>query len=291
MQNFSLHTHTIGFDGKNTEEEMVIQAQNVGIKQLGFSNHFIVHNNIINAPMYAYAKKGNYHTIYSSSFEEAIDKFLVHYQKIDELKKNSDIKLLKGMEVDFFDNPVWREGFEKALQILKPDYLIGSAHFVEQDNILYNSHDLKAMPQAQQNMMIHKYWQNQRALASSKLFTFVAHLDLLKKVGLGQDQMWQEDEFKTVCEIKKSGLKVELNTSAFNFGEEPYPGKRIMNMLAEQNIPVLISDDAHNVARIGANFDKAESIAKSCGITNFYQLPIDQHLFYMSNIGKKQSYE
>ena len=287
MQKFSLHTHTIGFDGKNTEEEMLLQASDVGLKQLGFSNHFIVHNNITNAPMYAYAKKGNYNSIYSSSFEEAIEKFVVHYQKIDELKKNSDIQILKGMEVDFFDTLKWREGFEKALKILKPDYLIGSAHFVEQDNILYNSHDIKAMPKEQQNMMMHKYWQNQRALANSKLFTFVAHLDLLKKVGLGQEQMWEVDEYTTICEIKKSGLAIELNTSAFNFGDEPYPGKRILKMIAEQNVPVLISDDAHNTLRIGANFDRAEEIARNCGITNFKQLTFCN----IADINKNRCYE
>ena len=30
MQKFSLHTHTLGFDGRNSEEEMLLQAQALG---------------------------------------------------------------------------------------------------------------------------------------------------------------------------------------------------------------------------------------------------------------------
>ena len=79
MQKFSLHTHTIGFDGRNTEEEMLARAKQLGWKHLGFSNHFIVHPNIKNAPMYKYALKGGYQGIYSASFDEFIAKFLPHY--------------------------------------------------------------------------------------------------------------------------------------------------------------------------------------------------------------------
>ena len=74
MQRFSLHTHSLGFDGRNTEQEMLAQAEPLGWTHLGFSNHFIVHPEIKKAPMYAYALKGGYHNIYSSSFDEVIAK-------------------------------------------------------------------------------------------------------------------------------------------------------------------------------------------------------------------------
>ena len=85
MQNFSLHTHTIGFDGKNTVEEMVRAAQNIGFKKLGISNHFIVHPNIKDSKMYAYSLRGGYHNIYNATFDEAIEKFI-------ELTGTSDYK-------------------------------------------------------------------------------------------------------------------------------------------------------------------------------------------------------
>lgn len=272
MQKFSLHTHTTGFDGRNTEAEMLARAEELGWSHIGFSNHFIVHRAIKEAPMYKYAVKGNYHNIYSSSFDEVIAKFESHYQKIDELKKESNVLILKGMEVDFFAYPEWREGFEKAIAHLKPDYLIGAAHFIEHNNTLYNSHDVKSAPKVEQNQLLYRYWQNERAAAESQLFDFMAHLDLMKKVGLGMEPEWTEEERKTIAVIKKAGVLVELNTSYFKFGNEPYPSQRIMNMLAQENIPVLLSDDAHAVSQLGGNFAPAKEMAEKCGITRFAEI-------------------
>ena len=270
MQNFSLHTHTIGFDGHNTEDEMLAKASDLGMSLMGFSNHFIVHPTIEQAPMYKYATEGGYNSIYSSSFDEAIAKFEPHYRRIDELRQKTNIRILKGMEVDFFANTEWIDGFKKAINHLKPDYLIGAAHFVENNNILYNSHDIKKMPKIKQCKFLYRYWQNERAAMQSGLFTFMAHLDLMKKVGLGQEASWVEEEQKTVAEAKKMGIMIELNTSYYKFGTEPYPSKRIMQMLAQANIPVLISDDAHSVMQIGNKFEETMTLARQCGITNFY---------------------
>lgn len=269
MQRFSLHTHTSGFDGRNTEEEMLQKARELGLTHIGFSNHFIVHPKIKEAPMYQYAIKGNYQNIYSSSFDEVIEKFATHYAKIDQLRKNSDIKILKGMEVDFFSYPEWRENFKKAINILHPDYLIGAAHFVEHNGVLCNSHDLKVAPKIEQKQMLHRYWQNERAAAESGLFTILAHLDLMKKTGLGQESEWIEDENKTIEVIKKAGCIVELNTSYYKFGKEPYPGIRIMQKLAKENIPVVLSDDAHSAEQLSNFFERATDLAKECGVSYF----------------------
>ena len=270
MQDFSFHTHTLGFDGQNSEEEMLEKAGKLGLKQIGFSNHFIVYPNIEKTKMYPYAAKGGYASIYSSDFDEAIAKFTPHYKKINELNKDSEIKIYKGMEVDFFPSDEWKKGFAYALNILKPDYLIGSAHFVEYNGTLYNSHDLKNSSPCEQNMLVYRYWQNVRAAADSGIFDFMAHLDLIKKVGLGREDVWSEEEQKTMEAIKNSGVMVEINTSHFKFNkEEPYPSRRIMKMLAEYDIPILLSDDAHKKENITAGFETAETMARECGITNF----------------------
>ena len=266
MQNFSLHTHTIGFDGQNTEAEMVAKAIELGWSHIGFSNHFIVHPDIKSAPMYIQAEKRGYHHIYSSSFDEVISKFEDHYRRIDELRKTSSIKILKGMEVDYFATPEWQDGFAKAKEHLKPDYLIGSAHFIAHKGTLYNSHDLKAAPKPEQNQLLCRYWQNERAAAQSGLFDIMAHLDLMKKVGLGQESEWAEEEQKTISVIKKSGTIVELNASYFKFGNEPYPSSRIMQMLAKENVPAIISDDAHATSQLGWHFEKTNNLAKQNGV-------------------------
>lgn len=276
MQKFSLHTHTLGFDGRNTEEEMLIKAKDLGWNFIGFSNHFIVYPTIRNSPMYEHALKGGYANIYSSSFDEAISKFEPHYRKIDNIQKNVDIRIFKGMEVDFFPNQEWLEDFQKAVAYLKPDYLIGAVHFIENDNVLYNSHDLKKMSPIIQNRFLYRYWQNEIAAIKSGLFTFMAHLDLMKKVGLGNEDNWAEEERKTVIAARETGVMVELNSSYYKIGEEPYPKERIIKMLAQENVPVLVSDDAHSSMQLGNKFEETLVFAKRCGVTNFYKVNNEQ---------------
>lgn len=270
-QNFSLHTHTKGFDGRNTVEEMVLAAQNVGFEKLGISNHFIVHPSIKDTKMYAYALKGGYSNIYSTTFDEAVEKFKPHYEEIDQISQKTGFKIYKGMEVDFFAYDGWRNGFEKACEILKPDYIIGSAHFIHTRHTLYNTHDLKNASKEEQNLLLHKYYQNLRAAAQSGIFNFLAHPDLMKKVGLGLEDKWIAEERQTVEAISASNVAVEINTSGFKlpYGE-PYPSKRILIMLAENKVPVIISDDAHNVERLGDRFETAQQMALDAGIQSFY---------------------
>ena len=47
VQDFTLHTHTIGFDGKSLIAEMAKRASELGFKTIGFSNHFILHPDIL----------------------------------------------------------------------------------------------------------------------------------------------------------------------------------------------------------------------------------------------------
>ena len=63
MQTFTLHTHTIGFDGANTIAEMAASARAAGFSALGVSNHFIVHPEITHARMYPHAVRGGYDAI------------------------------------------------------------------------------------------------------------------------------------------------------------------------------------------------------------------------------------
>ena len=274
-QNFSLHTHTIGFDGQNTPAEMIARARYMRIKHLGISNHFIVHPNITQTKFYPIALDRGYDAIYSSSFDEAIAKFKRHYselnqKKLKEYADDCDVKIYRGMEVDFFDYPEWRSGFEQALKILKPDYVIGAAHFVEYDGMLRNVHDFANVDDKTRDEMLKLYWEKIGRAAESGLFNFMAHLDLPKKTGAGIEEKWAEYEQSTIDKIAKSKTPIEINTSFYNRDkDEPYPSARILGLAAAANVPVLISDDAHQADHVGRHFDRAREFARSCGIKKF----------------------
>lgn len=268
MQDFTLHTHTIGFDGKNTPAQMAVRATELGMTAIGISNHFIVHPDIARAPMYKYAMRGGYSGIYSDSFDKTIEKFRAHYDELGELAVRCNIRILRGMEVDYFTYPTWRSGFERAVRILRPDYIIGAAHFVEYGGILCNTHDAAHASPDDQAQMLKMYWANIRAAAASGLFTWMAHLDLYKKAGLGRNEQWRNAESAALDAIAASNTAMEINTSLYEHGDEPYPSPRIVKMAVDRNIPIVFSDDAHSVDRIGRFWSRGDAFARECGVTN-----------------------
>ncbi len=271
IQKYTLHTHTVGFDGQDTVQTMVNRARELGFDTIGISNHFIVNPVVKQAKMYFYAKIGGYSNIYSASFDEVLSRFVPHYEDLSRAQEqNPDIKILRGMEVDFFNNPKWRDGFEKAIKILKPDYLIGSAHFVEYDGKLLNMHDLKNSDAKTQDILLSGYWENVKNAAHSGMFTWMAHLDLPKKVGLGRAKQWADFESRAVEAAAKSKTAIEINTSFYKPDcYEPYPSNRILKMAAKNNVTVLISDDAHVAKNIGRHFDEAAQLIKDLNLKTF----------------------
>lgn len=273
MQSFTLHMHTIGFDGKNSVHQMVKRAQTMGFSTVGISNHFIVHSEVKKSRFYEPSVKFGYNTIYSESFNDVISRFKVHYEEIDKLREQLGIQILRGMEVDFFDNKKWLDNFLNAINVLKPDYIIGSGHFVYYDGYLCNVHDIEKADNSVRDKMLELYWTKIRLAAESGLFTWLAHLDLPKKLGLGKEDKWFDLEKRTVKAIADSNTGIEINTGLYKPKiYEPYPSERILKLVSKYNIPVLISDDAHEVGQIGRHFSEAEIFAKKCGICKFMKI-------------------
>ena len=270
IQNFSLHTHTIGFDGRNTPARMMACARQHGMTALGISNHFIVHPNIKKTNFYPHAVLGGYDTIYSSSFDEAIARFKPHYEELNQLSDMCDIKLYRGMEVDYFDSPEWLRGFERAMKVLKPDYVICASHFIEYDGMLCNVHDIANTDKTTQNNMLRLYWKKLGCAAETGMFNWMAHLDLPKKTGCGCGAHWADVEQVAINAIAKSKTPIEINTSGYSqTSDEPYPSSRILKMVAQTEIPVLLSDDAHCAERIGRYFVRGFDLAVSNKVYNF----------------------
>ena len=270
-QKFTLHTHTTGFDGRNSVQEMVDTARNCGFNTIGISNHFIVYDGIKQTAMYPYADHGGYANIYSESFDEAIAKFVPHYEEIEKVKsQNPDMTILRGMEVDFFNTDEWRAGFSDAMAKLKPDYVIGSAHFIEYNGNLLNSHDWLKADNKTRDILLSLYWKNIANAGASKLFTWLAHLDLPKKVGLGMEPKWAEYESRAIETIAKSNGMIEINTGFYKpHCYEPYPSIRILEMAKENGVPVLLSDDAHASNQIGRHFSEAQKLITELNLKRY----------------------
>ena len=98
----------------------------------------------------------------------------------------------------------------------------------------------------------------------------MAHLDLPKKVGLGFGDEYEKFEKRAIKAIAKSKTAIEINTSFYrSYRYEPYPSNRILKMARDNNVPVLISDDAHDVKNIGRHFDEAGQLIRDLDLKQY----------------------
>ena len=105
----NFHTHTDFCDGKNTPEEMVLSAIEKGIQILGFSGHSL------------YPFSDDWH-IPSLKHNEYCKEILSLKEKYAD-----KIQILLGFETDFVPGV---DCFSALKKDFKPDYQIGSVHFI-----------------------------------------------------------------------------------------------------------------------------------------------------------------
>ncbi len=292
--NYSLHTHTIGFDGQNSVEEMVNRAIQLGFSVLGFSNHFIVHPYIKQSRMYKYAETGGYANIYSETVDEVLARFIPHYQQVRALQfKYKNIKLLCGMEMDLFNYPGWADNVNHAVRILQPDYVIGARHFLEwTNNSVLNIHDIKNAPEQESGQLLRAYYQQfdygfvDLIMHQIKFnISFFAHFNLPQKLGLNDDRM----ENYVLKRFSLMGIPIELNTSLIKNGNYPVSSRlKTFESISKTGVPVIISDDAHKVSQIGNHFDDILNLAQQSGITNICSDAGDLQNFIRINIQRKR---
>jgi len=272
---YSLHTHTTGFDGRDTIENMVLAAKLRDIKTFGISNHFILHRNIKKSPMYKFAVMGNYDKIYNDNRDELIEKFKRVSDEIKEMrKKYPDMTILFGMEMDLFKNEQWTNDVNYAVRVLQPDYVIGARHFIEApDGTLLNVHDIRGADSKTSGHLLRSYYQfyddEFADIINRELkfdIAFMAHVDLPRKLGLYNPVM----EWYAVEKLSQIGVPAELNTSLIKnknylVGDmEP----TVFKAMAETKIPVVLSDDAHGIAGVKKCFGDVFDMAQKFGITN-----------------------
>ena len=260
MQNFSYHTHNnFGgiFDGRNSCEEMVSQAEKIGFIERGVSNYFLCHK---------YAPKIS--PMYFNDVKKKVEVFKRCYDEIDEVSSRHHIKIRKGLEVDFFPSSEWRKTFEFAIKEIKPDYMIGATHFIRNkaETKMYNIYHLNLLPQNTHEEdlkeLLSEYWQTLIGAAESGYFDFMAHLDYCTQFNLCADPKWVDVKHKLIDVIANNNVAGEINTGGTARIGRPFPEKWIIEELIKKDVPLLISDDSHEVSHLGRHFQETEDLLK-----------------------------
>ncbi len=258
----NLHTHTKYCDGKNTPEEMVQRALELGFTSLGFSSH------------------ANTRFDDSCELRYNVDAYV---KEINRLKSVYDgrIKIYLGTELDYYSVGYMSEGAF--------DYLIASVHYAIKDGekVCYDlsvEHSRSAIERlfGGDGLAYAKaYYENMANLSQSIRGDFVGHFDLLTKY-----EQKAPNLFDTGCrEYRNMALEAlaavratyeffEVNTGPIGRGYKstPYPAPFILDGMRELGCKLLITTDCHNKDYLDCGFDEAVELVRSHGFTEIYEL-------------------
>ncbi len=262
-----MHTNNFGiFDGRNTPQEMIEEAEKIGFIKIGISNHLAFHPNMPDQSQ-----------MFFSDFNKACDIYKRVIEDIRTASLNTKIDVKVGFEVDFFPSSEWRNLFEKIQKEIKADYYIGATHYLRDKtesyimNLYYlqKHHELE-IKDKDLTLYLNNYWDNIIESIKSRYFNFIAHLDVCKLFNFCCDPFWNDKKFEVIETLASYKQPYELNTSGWTKIGEQHPHTWMIKELCKRNVPVIISDDAHSVNMLAQHFEKAEKLLADINYKNRY---------------------
>lgn len=257
----NFHTHTTFCDGNNSAEEMVLAAIEKKFDILGFSGH----------SMFPFAGKWHIAPREHQSYIDTIRGLAEKYK--------NQIKIFCGFEADYF--PGLTIPSHELYKDLKPDYLIGSVHYVATNDGHYSvdssaervQRGLDILYKGNGKQAVHDYFEAQRYMLEHGNFEIWGHPDVIRKRNpvlkfFDETENWYRDELKlTVKSAVKAGVIAEINSGAIARGalDDFYPSEYFLTLLYEGGVPVMINSDCHDAKDLDCAFDRAVAQAKKIG--------------------------
>lgn len=243
------HTHSkYCRHAKGESEEYVRAAVNIGLAEIGCSDHAPLPDNY--DPQHRMTLE-DYYSSYAPEVSELVERY------------RGKIVIRRGIECDFL---VWTDQWtRKFIAENDFDFVIGSVHFVGENGsekaLFGPSYESSELPG-----LYEEYYHAVRESAESGLFDIIAHLDLVKKLGPCTSRAIDEVLWQALEQIRKADLCLEINTSGWRRKEnEAYPAGRILSFARDLAIPLTLGSDAHTPEDVGRDFDRALALIDKYG--------------------------
>ena len=194
----------------------------------------------------------------------------VDFGEIDRLReRNVDLAIRAGIELD--NDPVnsatGRAWVEKNWD--KLDFVLGSVHFLERDDQMFDSVPEGAAQFERRNIddIYADYFRRVREIAASGLVDCLAHLDLVKIHGHRPKSAIKSIVDETLDFVRSRDIAIELSTAGWRKPvNELYPSDEIIRLAMEKGIPFTTASDAHSHAQLGENYDRLAEKMSILGI-------------------------
>ncbi|MHC4219721.1 MAG: histidinol-phosphatase HisJ family protein, partial [Planctomycetota bacterium] len=247
----SYHNHTTWSDGKTSVDGLVAGARDLGLAEVGISDHLTLHP--------------TRRDVSWSMPAENVDGYARDVLAAAERSRSRGGPTVRlGLEADWFASRA--ETLRSTLASLPMDFVIGSVHF-HGDVELDGHASVWERGSVDERERVHRdYWMRIRELADSGLFDIVGHLDLTKKFAFSPRDDISDAVTETLDAIADAALVVELNTNGWHCPcREAYPAPAILHECRRRDIPVTISADAHEPAHLLRDFAAASGVLREAG--------------------------
>ncbi len=260
----NLHIHTTYCDGKDTPEELVIEAIGRGFDSIGFAEH-------------TYNKYSTYH------HQMMPEKMGEYRDEIKALKTKYEgkIDIFCGLEDEYYSE-VSREGY---------DYLIASVHYLDvggrvagfdgglESTLAYIDTYFGGSGMA----FAQKYFETLTQFPKKGRYDIIGHFDLITKnneKGKFLDVTSKEYldlGFAAIHELQGKIPLFEVNTGAISRGYRtaPYPCLEFLNEFRRCGFGVLITSDCHDKTYLDCAYEEAEALIRQAGFRSKWILTRD----------------
>ncbi len=250
------HIHTALSDGEGAMDGFVARAVELGLGEMGFSDHLVPRVCEEEFDDEPYGLAGQDVAGYARAVRRAA--------------KGAGVRVLLGIEIDYV--PGAEPELEELLDREPFDYVIGSVHFA--DGFAFDAPSLRDDPRWDDPDAVWRaYWDTVVRAATWGRFDVVGHLDLPKKFGRMASTPTTAAEDAALDAIREAGLAIELNTSGLHAdASEAYPAPTLLARAARRGIPLTFGSDAHRAADVGRDFGRAVGLARAAGYATVLRL-------------------
>lgn len=194
-------------------------------------------------------------------------------------KYSDQIEIFAAMETETYTG--YDEFTPMLVDRFKPDYLVGSVHFVADLNFDYSKekYDETAAAIGGYEEMYCRYFDLQYEMIELLRPAVVGHFDLIRIFDGDYRRRLREPEIeqrvvRNLELIKKHDLILDFNLRSLLKGaDEPYITGHILAMARDLGIAVVPGDDSHGLANIHINMDKAIAILARYGFSTDWRKP------------------
>jgi len=194
-------------------------------------------------------------------------------------KYRDQIELFAAMEIETYSG--YEEFVPALLARFKPDYIVGSVHFVNDINFDYSKtmYDRAADSAGGLDDLYLRYFDLQYDMIKRLKPSVVGHFDLIRifdpdyRARLAKPKMIEVMR-RNLSLVKELDLVLDFNLRALHKGAaEPYITDSILEMVKELDIAIAPGDDSHGLSTVGNYFNQGVSILRQHGISTAWERP------------------